>query len=291
MRVALMQARHCFFVSRRNLKLTEEQFSLRLPHATIVRNPFKVSWDRPIAWPDGGSEFRFACVGRLYPMEKGQDILIRVLAMEKWRNRPVSLTFFGNGEQSHALAEMAAFHGLDNVRFAGFADDVEAIWKMHHALLLASRAEGLPLVLVEAMLCGRVPIVTDVGGNREVLDDNVSGFVAAAPTEEAIDEAMERAWQRRGEWPDIGRRAAESIRRSVSREPARDLAGLLLDMTRDRSPLPSAAAAHETQGRVPDVQRASPDVTCGQASAEPISSEVTKDRDAQPAFSSKGKFV
>ncbi len=47
--------------------------------------------------------------------------------------------------------------------------------------------------IVEAILSGRVPIVTNVGGNAEVIDDDVTGFVANAATEDEIDEAMERA--------------------------------------------------------------------------------------------------
>jgi glycosyltransferase involved in cell wall biosynthesis len=228
MRSALLEARHCFFVSNHNLKLTEEQFAVRLDHASIVRNPFKVPWEYRGEWPGTDLGFRFACIGRLYPMEKGQDLLIRVLAREKWRRRPVSLTFYGVGVQSTGLAEMAEQHSLDNVRFAGFTSDVEGVWANHHALILASRAEGLPLVLVEAMLCARVAIVTDVAGNSEVVEDNVTGFLAAAPTEDALDEAMERAWQRRSEWRTIGELASRSIRASVPADPAQSLADVLV---------------------------------------------------------------
>lgn len=98
----------------------------------------------------------------------------------------------------------------------------------HHGLVLPSRCEGLPLVLVEAMLSGRVAIVTNVAGNTEVLTDDVTGFVAAAPTEDALDEAMERAWRRRGEWRAIGSTAATRIRELVPPDPAGDLAAELL---------------------------------------------------------------
>ena len=70
--------------------------------------------------------------------------------------------------------------GLEKVTYGGFTEDVESIWASHHALVLPSRSEGLPLVVVEAMLCGRPAIVTDVAGNAELIQDGVSGFVAAA---------------------------------------------------------------------------------------------------------------
>jgi len=98
-------------------------------------------------------------------------------------------------------------------------DNIEAIWASHHALVLPSRYEGLPLAVVEAMLCGRFCIVTDVGGNTELVKDNVNGFVAMAPKAECLDEAMERAWQRRESWCEIGQAASVSVRKVIHRDP------------------------------------------------------------------------
>ncbi|MBV8687498.1 MAG: glycosyltransferase family 4 protein [Alphaproteobacteria bacterium] len=230
------EALHAFFVSAHNLRLTEEQIGRRLPRASVVRNPFLVPWDAAPAWPDEEEGIAFACVGRLYPKEKGQDIVLRVLASEKWRARPVRVTFYGAGEQREGLEAMAAYHGLSNVAFAGYEDDVQAIWARHHALLLPSRAEGLPLVLVEAMLCGRVAVVTDVAGNAEVVDDGATGFVADAAAERSFDEAMERAWQRRREWREIGAEAARRIRTLVPSDPPAALCETLLRLAGEASP-------------------------------------------------------
>jgi len=237
-RAIYRKALHAFFVSEHNYRLTEEQIGEPIPHGSVVRNPFLVPWERNGAWPRQESGLRLACVGRLYPKEKGQDLLLRVLAADKWRARDVRVTFFGAGEQREALEAMAAYRGLTSVSFAGYADDVAGIWHDHHGLVLPSRAEGLPLVLVEAMLCGRVSVVTDVGGNAEVLEDGVTGFLAPAATESALDDALERAWARRAEWPAIGDRAAERIRELVPSEPGRALAEAVLrvaDPTSDGS--------------------------------------------------------
>lgn len=223
-------ARRCFFVSRHNLRLTEQQLAVDLPRAEVVRNPFLVPYRGDEAWPDQGNGLALACVGRLQPGEKGQDILLRVLAREKWRARPITVTVFGTGLHAHALRTMAEYLGLDNVTFAGFTQDAGAIWRRHHALVLPSRCEGLPLVLVEAMLSARVPIVTDVAGAAEVVTDGRNGFLAAAPTEDSFDEAMERAWQRRSEWRAIGETAAGDIRALVPEDPARVLAERLLGL-------------------------------------------------------------
>ncbi|HEY0312502.1 MAG TPA: glycosyltransferase family 4 protein [Allosphingosinicella sp.] len=222
---------HCFFVAEHNRRLTEEQTGQPIPNASIVRNPFKVPWAQRHTWPaHREGALRLACIGRLYAKEKGQDILLRVLALDKWRRRDVTLSVYGAGEHLRALSGMAEHLDLGNVVFRGYVNDIVGVWAEHHALVLGSRAEGLPLVVVEAMLSGRVPIVTDVAGNAEVIADGETGFLAAAPTEAAMDEAMERAWQARGNLEAMGLRAAAAIRALVPADPAAAFADQLLDI-------------------------------------------------------------
>ena len=222
-----------FFVSEANRRLTEAQIGREIPRAVIVRNPFQADWDLREDWPDEAGGLRLACVGRLYPFDKGQDLVIQVLALPKWRKRALRLTFFGSGNFLEGLSGMAAHLGVTSVEFGGFAADPRAIWDRHHGLFLPSRGEGLPLVLVEAMMNGRVPVVTDVAGNAEVVDDNRTGFIAAAATIGAVDEALERAWQVRGRWREIGREAAMAIRTLVPPDPPAAFAAQLLRLSAD----------------------------------------------------------
>lgn len=243
-------ARACFFVSEHNRRLTEEQFGFPLPRAAVVRNRFLVPWQPRTDWPGDRHEWRLACVARLHPTEKGQDLLLRVLARRRWRDRPLSVTFYGDGLQRASLERMARYHGLTNVTFAGFVRDVPAIWNDHHGLILPSRCEGMPLVLVEAMLSGRVPIVTDAGGNAEIVEDGATGYLAAAPTEDALEEAMERAWNERLRWREIGAAAAARIRTLVPREPERCFANRLIELVSSGEPSVETAAYGVPRGSV-----------------------------------------
>jgi glycosyltransferase involved in cell wall biosynthesis len=119
---------------------------------------------------------------------------------------------------------------LKNVELTGFLDDIEGLWSRHHALVLPSRHEGMPLAIVEAMLCGRPCIVTDVAGHRELVQDGVNGFLAKAPTVELLDEAMNRAWECRGRLREMGQRAAADVRAWVSADPAEDFARELMSL-------------------------------------------------------------
>ena len=169
-------------------------------------------------------ELALACVGRLDVISKGQDVLLQVLGLPHWKERKVRLSVIGTGPNERVLRRMAERLGLTNVEFVGHQNDIEEIWSQHHALVLPSRFEGMPLTVVEAMLCGRPCIVTDVGGNRELVRDGINGFIAKAPTVELLDEAMNRAWENRARLKEMGRVAAKDVRQFVSRDPGEDLA-------------------------------------------------------------------
>jgi glycosyltransferase involved in cell wall biosynthesis len=239
-------AQHCFFVSRHNLALTQRHLAQLLPHASVVANPFNVPFDGELPAPALDGTWQLACVARLDILDKGQDILLQVLALVHWRTRPVHITFYGTGPHRQALEEMAEFLGVaTQVSFAGQVADVPGIWRKHHALVLPSRYEGLPLALVEAMLCGRPAIAANAGGIAEILVDNETGFLAAEASPASFDEALERAWARRAEWPSIGAQAAAHARATVPADAAADFSQQLLDLAHElaicSTPTPAAA--------------------------------------------------
>lgn len=205
-----------FFVSRRNLELLETQLGISLPNAEIVRNPVNVPFESTCPWPERTTHRQMACVARLDPIAKGQDLLLQVLSDERWRSRDWHLNFYGSGNNERALKRLRGHLGLtDRVTFHGHVHDIPGVWSQNHILVLPSRFEGLPLSLVEAMLCGRCAVVTDVAGNTEVVTDGNNGFVAPAPTVPLLAEALQRAWDRRDQWQAMGLLAAEEIRRRI----------------------------------------------------------------------------
>jgi glycosyltransferase involved in cell wall biosynthesis len=208
----LARSRRSLFVSAHNLRVTEHQIGRPVPRAEVVRNPVPAGRELPLPWPAAsGDALRLACVGRLLIAEKGQDILLEALAEPRRRERPVHVSFFGEGPNRDGLREMAGWLGVERVSFPGQVASFEDVWRTHHALALSSRIEGQSLALLEAMACGRVPIVTDVGGNGELIEDGRTGFVAEAPTAAAFGAALDRAWECRQRWPEIGAAAARRV--------------------------------------------------------------------------------
>jgi glycosyltransferase involved in cell wall biosynthesis len=118
------------------------------------------------------------------------------------------------------------------ISFCGQTTDIEALWNNHHALLVPSRHEGLPLTVVEAMWLGRVVIAQPAGGIAEVIEDNQSGFLADGIGEPFFDKVLERAWSQRARWADIGKAASVHIRSIIPEHPEKDFAAEIAELAR-----------------------------------------------------------
>ncbi|HYC30146.1 MAG TPA: glycosyltransferase family 4 protein [Chitinophagaceae bacterium] len=228
MRRAFQNAEKCFFVSKHNQELTEEQFGVRFNNARLIHNPVKLSFSH-IPYPSTGAGYKLACIGRLFIIDKGQDILLRILSQPKWRARALTVTFIGSGVDEQALRSMAKLLNVTNAEFAGYASDMREVWRNHHALVLPSRSEGLPLVVLEAMAAGRTVISTKAGGTPEIVKDGETGFIGDA-TLDAFEAVLERAWNNRHEWEQMGRDALAHISQQILQSPEEDLANTLTEL-------------------------------------------------------------
>ncbi|MNL57174.1 Glycosyltransferase Gtf1 [compost metagenome] len=128
---------------------------------------------------------------------------------------------------------MVSLLSIENVSFLGHTNDIEALWCQHHALVLPSRSEGLPLSMVEAMAAGRIAVISRAGGNTELLVENETGF-SGYPNEADFEEALERAWNRRDEWEAMGKSAALDIARRVPSSPENEFVAHVLSVVYDR---------------------------------------------------------
>lgn len=230
MTTAYHAARKVFCVSRHNLKLLEHQTGGALPTGAVAWNPYNVSSQHQPAWPSTSDKYKLACVARLDPGAKGQDLLFEVLAQPKWRERAIEVNLYGAGPFEQGLRKLAKHFQLNNVFFRGHVAEVEKIWETNHLLVLPSRFEGLPLALVESMWCGRPSLVTDVGGNTELCLEGETGFVAAAPSVACLGDALERAWQRRDDWVKLGQSARRYAEQNIPLDPIGQFCQQLTDL-------------------------------------------------------------
>lgn len=128
----------------------------------------------PVEQPPGA--LRLIFVGRLARV-KGLPVLFE--AFEQLADLPdVTLTVVGDGLERATLEARAAALGA-RVRFLGYRSQTEvaALLAEHDALVLPSFAEGVPVVLMEALASARPVIATQVAGVGELVEEGVSGFM------------------------------------------------------------------------------------------------------------------
>lgn len=201
----LEKSRANIFVADQNRRQAVRQFGVDLQDAHVFYGPLRERFDEALPMPPWESGVVFSCVARLDLLWKAQDILLEVLGSEKWLARNWRLRIYGTGvDRGHIEKLVRIFHLVERVEFRGFAKDMREIWWDSHLMVLPSRGEGTPLATLEAMMCGRPVVTTDVGGNREVLEEGVTGWIAEAATPASFDAALERAWNSRTVWTKMG---------------------------------------------------------------------------------------
>lgn len=224
-------AQKIYFVAEANRALFCRQLGYEFRNAALVTNPAHATVTRSLEWPNLNVELSLACVARLEPISKGQDLLLEVLAKPLWRERSICLHLYGKGSSERILKRQVKLLQIeDKVHFSGHVDNIEDIWRRHHALVLPSRYEGTPLSLIEAMRCGRPVICTEVGGMPELVEDGHTGFLASAPTETHIARVLEHVWETRYQLQYMGEAASKSIAEKLPDDPIKTFASELMQL-------------------------------------------------------------
>ncbi|MDP3518306.1 MAG: glycosyltransferase [Pseudohongiella sp.] len=143
--------------------------------------------------PDS-DEFLVLCVGRLTPA-KGQHLLLDAIAALHNTGEKIRLELAGDGPDRFSLQRHAEALGITTlVKFHGALnhDQVRALYASCDAFVLPSFAEGIPVVLMEAMASGVPCISTRIAGIPELIEDGESGFLASPSS---LDELTDRLRQ------------------------------------------------------------------------------------------------
>ena len=161
---------------------------------TSARAAWGIDDDRPV----------IVSLGSLSP-EKQTDRAIRAMA-----ELPTAhLLVAGDGPERRSIDDLAASCPTGNVTVIGSVDDPRTVLHAADVLLLASRTEGMPGVIIEAGLCGVPSVAPPVGAIRSLIEHGVSGFITVGDDPGDLAEGLRRtiAAQR-----DFGDAAAARMR-------------------------------------------------------------------------------
>jgi glycosyltransferase involved in cell wall biosynthesis len=142
--------------------------------------------------------------GIAYLLQAARDILSK--------NPNTVFLIVGDGDLRQELREQTSELGIEkNVIFAGFRADIVEILKILDVYVLPSLFEGTPLGLLEAMLAGKLVVVTRVGSNAEIVENGISGLVAEPKDSQSLANAINFMLQSKETRAEMEKAARERV--------------------------------------------------------------------------------
>ena len=157
-------------------------------------------------------------VARFNP-QKAQHILLEAAHIIVQKIPTVRFVLVGKGLLEEKLRQQARDLGIhDNVVFTGVRHDIPHILGQSDIFVLSSLWEGVPLSVIEAMAAARPVVVTNVGGNPELVESGQTGLVVPANSVIALVEALLTLLQDEPRRLALGRLARQRVQRLFSME-------------------------------------------------------------------------
>ena len=213
------QARYNLFASTKIAEVLEHNSGIKVANADRLLNP--ISFDipfQPHSYPPlQNGKYRLIMLAALDVSRKAQDILIDVLSSEKWLSRNWSLHLYGDGQDRQMLQELINKKGAEQKIFLeGHTDNVKSVLEQGHLLLQLTHMDAMPLSVVEAMAVARPVVASKVGDMPEWIRENENGWLSEDASAEEIDQVLERAWQQKTRWPQMGEKSFSIFREKFS---------------------------------------------------------------------------
>lgn len=163
-----------------------------------------------------GDKFIFGYIGRLIET-KGIDILIESFNLLKEKYSDLALIIIGDGEEKEKLINLIKKYNLSGeVYFIGYKKDIFNWLNIYDCLILPSKREGLPMVILEAMAMKKIVIAAATGGIPELIKNNYNGLLVEESNAQLLMKAMEYVHKNRKEVSEIEENAYVYLRQNYS---------------------------------------------------------------------------
>jgi glycosyltransferase involved in cell wall biosynthesis len=180
------------------------------------------------------------CAAR-FSHEKGIDLLVEAAALLKETGDALNVLIYGAGPEEERIRSLIRDRNLEGrIKLAGFVPDLRGVFGAMDFLVIPSRSEGFPLVLLEAWAQGAPVVATPVGGLPNLIDDNGNGILARSTDAASLAEAIRRALAT----TDFRSRCGSAGRRLVQEKYNFERQVQLLEETYDRIVSETAVRSH-----------------------------------------------
>jgi len=187
--------RHCLFsdkVVTQGGKLSEillNTIGVPKEHLYVLQNVFSVDHDEKDHWDIENKKFDLIFVGR-NEKRKGLDFALNALSQ---MGSSISVCVVGSHDEYQKK-----YRKMKNIFWAGEITEpkkIQTLYKKSRFLILPSFAEGMPTVLLEAMSQGTPAIASDVGAVKEVIEEDVNGYLFEKGQKNSFVNQVKRAFR------------------------------------------------------------------------------------------------
>jgi glycosyltransferase involved in cell wall biosynthesis len=197
------------FAANKMHKVLQKQIGHEIKNASVFINP--LSFEPPKTTtpypPLKEGNYILSIFAALDVNRKAQDKLIRILSAQKWKDRPWQLHLYGEGNDKFLLQKLINTSGLQHKVFLkGHTSNVVLAIQQTHMVLQITNIDAMPLSVMEAMATSRPLVVSRIGDMSLWIQEDENGWVCDTD-ETAIDACLEKAWQARDGWAEMGRKS------------------------------------------------------------------------------------
>ena len=170
-----------------------------------------------------GDVLNVIAAGRL-SREKGYDVLLEAVALIGKSAPSFVISIYGHGPDEEMLKNMADKLGItDRVKFRGFVDNIKPLLRRADFMVLPSRSEGMPNVVLEAWSQKLGVLSTAVGGVPEMIESGQNGLLVPSEDPKALSEGLLDALNNPGQMDKYGERGFETVRERYSYQKQAEL--------------------------------------------------------------------
>ncbi len=163
-------------------------------------------------------EILVAMIGRLIPI-KNPEMFVRVASKVVQKYPLAKFIIIGGGEKEQGIANLIKEMRLEQVVFLlGWRHDLPVIYSDVDIVVLCSRDEGVPNVLIEALASAKPVVATRVGSVAEIVQQGKSGWLVGKENEDQMTEAILSLCQNPQMRQEFGQYGREYVKNHFSKE-------------------------------------------------------------------------
>ena len=201
------QARMNLSDAQKTFDVLESNFNMVIPRKKVFYNPITFPAPSTASVYPANDIMQFVMLAALDKERKAQDILIETLSLQKWKDRNWILELYGDGRDRNFLEQLIHSKNLQNKVFLkGHTNQVQKVLLQANLVLQCTHIDAMPISVTEAMAMARPCLVSNVG-DMPLWVNEQNGFICPGVSIHTLDNALEKAWQSKHQWEELGKEA------------------------------------------------------------------------------------